>query len=132
MAERTVPARQPEQKPSEREITRSVQRHIPPPVDIYELDEGLSVVADLPGVATEGLDVRVENNVLTIRGKTTHGGSGEPLYREYQLVDFFRQFELGDKVDQSRISAELKQGVLTLKLPRVAEAKPRKIEVAVA
>jgi HSP20 family molecular chaperone IbpA len=131
MAERTVPARQPEQKVSDRETTRSVQGHIPPPVDIYELDDGLTVVADLPGVAKEGLDVRVENNVLTIRGKATHGDSGEPLYREYQLVDFFRQFELGDKVDQSKISAELKQGVLTLRLPRVEEAKPRKIEVAV-
>jgi HSP20 family protein len=131
MAERTVPARQSEQK-SEREITRSLQRHMPPPVDIYELEDGLTVVADLPGVAREGLDVRVENNMLTIRGKAAHGGAGEPLHREYQLVDFFRQFELGDKVDQSKISAELKQGVLTLKLPRVEEAKPRKIEVAVS
>lgn len=74
----------------------------------------------------------MENNLLTIRGITAHGGSGESLYREYQLVDFFRQFELGDKVDQAKISAELKQGVLTLRLPRVEEAKPRKIEVAVS
>ena len=57
---------------------------------------------------------------------------GGPVYREYGLVNFFRQFELNEKVDQSKISAELKHGVLTLNLPKAEEAKPRKIEVRAA
>jgi HSP20 family molecular chaperone IbpA len=129
MAERTVAARPQDKTLSGREETRSNERYITPPVDIYETNGGLVVTADLPGVAKEGLDVRVENNLLTIRGKTSHSASGDPIYREYELVNFFRQFELNDKVDQGKISAELKHGVLTLNLPRAEEAKPRKIEV---
>jgi HSP20 family molecular chaperone IbpA len=90
------------------------------------------VKADLPGVAKDGLDLRVENNLLTIRGRAAHCAPGEMLYREYDLANFFRQFELSDKVDQQKISAELKHGVLTLNLPRAEEAKPRKIDVRVA
>ena len=88
-------------------------------------------MADLPGVPKENLDVRVENNLLTIRGKPSHLAPGDPIYREYELVSFFRQFELNDKVDQSKISAELQHGVLTLHLPKAEEAKPRKIEIRV-
>jgi HSP20 family molecular chaperone IbpA len=57
---------------------------------------------------------------------------GELIYREYELVNFFRQFELNEKVDQQKISAELRNGVLTLTLPKAAEAKPRRIDVHVA
>jgi HSP20 family protein len=129
MAEKTVATRGKENAPSSREGTRSQERYISPPVDIYETAYGLVVKADLPGVAKEGLDVRVENSLLTIRGKAAHAAPGDPVYREYELVNFFRQFELNEKVDQSKITAELKHGVLTLNLPKVEEAKPRKIEV---
>jgi HSP20 family molecular chaperone IbpA len=131
MAERTVAARAQEQAPSSREETRSQERYITPPVDIYETEDGLLVKADLPGVAREGLDVRVENSLLTIRGKAAHVAPGDPVYREYGLVNFFRQFELNERVDQSKISAELKHGVLTLTLPKAEEAKPRQIDVKV-
>jgi HSP20 family molecular chaperone IbpA len=131
MAERTVAA--PEvQKSSVTESTRNQERYVAPPVDIYETRDGLVVLADLPGVAKEALDVRVDNNVLTIRGHARHGVPGEMVYREYELVNFFRQFELSDKVDQSQITADLKSGVLTLHLPKAQEAKPRQIEVKVA
>ncbi|HEX6768919.1 MAG TPA: Hsp20/alpha crystallin family protein [Candidatus Binatia bacterium] len=129
MAERTVAANPQEKSPAGREETRSQEQYITPPVDIYETAEGLVVTADLPGVSKEALDVRVENHLLTIRGKTAHIGSGDPVYREYGLVNFFRQFELNERVDTSKISAELKHGVLTLTLPKAEEAKPRKIEV---
>jgi HSP20 family molecular chaperone IbpA len=132
MAEKTVANRGRTQTPPSREETRSDERYVTPPVDIYETAEGLVVKADLPGVAKDGLDVRVENNLLTIRGKAAHAAPGDPIYREYGLINFFRQFELNDKVDQQRISAELKHGVLTLNLPKAAEAKPRRIEVKVA
>ena len=131
MAERTVAARAQEKAPSSREDTRSQERYITPPVDIYERVDGLVVKADLPGVAKEDLDVRVENSLLTIRGKAAHAAPGDPVYSEYGLVNFFRQFELNERVDQSNISADLKHGVLTLNLPKAEEAKPRKIEVKV-
>jgi HSP20 family protein len=132
MAEKTVPARSQQQGPQTREETRSDERYVTPPVDIYENSEGLTVKADLPGVAKEDLDVRVENNHLTIRARAGHLAPGEPIYREYGLVNFFREFELSDKVDQLKISADLKNGVLTLNLPKAEEAKPRRIDVRVA
>ncbi len=132
MAEKTVSVRAQDKAPSTREETRSQERYITPPVDIYETADGLVVKADLPGVAKEGLDVRVENSLLTIRGKATHAAPGDPVYREYGLVNFFRQFELNERVDQSKISAELKHGVLTLNLPKPEEVKPRKIEVKIS
>lgn len=132
MAERTVAARAQDRTPASREETRSHERYITPPVDIYETADGLVVKADLPGVSKEGLDVRVENNLLTIRGKAAHAAPGDSVYREYELVNFFRQFELNERVDQSKISADLKHGVLTLNLPKAEEAKPRKIEVKVS
>lgn len=131
MAEKTVAARSQEESTPNRETTRSQERYVTPPVDIYENGEGLVVKADLPGVAKENLDVRVENNLLTIRGKPAHVAPGDPIYREYELVNFFRQFELNERVDQSKISADLKHGVLTLLLPKAEEAKPRKIEVRI-
>jgi HSP20 family molecular chaperone IbpA len=132
MAEKTVATRAQQRTPPSREETRSQEQYVTPPVDIYETAEGLVVKADLPGVAKENLDVRVENNLLTIRGKSAHVAPGEPIYREYELVNFFRQFELNERVDQAKISADLKHGVLTLQLPKAEEAKPRKIDVKVA
>jgi len=130
MAEKTVAA--PEvQRPTTTENTRNHERYVAPPVDIYETQDGLVVLADLPGVSQEALDVRVDNNVLTIRGHARHAMLGDVTYREYDLVNFFRQFELSDKVDQNRITADLKHGVLTLQLPKAEEAKPRQIEVRV-
>jgi HSP20 family protein len=132
MAEKTVATRSQQPTTPSREETRSQERYITPPVDIYETGEGLVVKADLPGVAKESMDVRVENNLLTIRAKAAHVAPGDPIYREYGLVNFFRQFELNERVDQAKIAAELKHGVLTLNLPKAEEAKPRRIDVKVA
>jgi HSP20 family protein len=132
MAEKTVATRSQQTTPPSREETRSQEHYVTPPVDIYETVEGLVVKADLPGVAKENLEVRVENNLLTIRGKSAHVAPGDPIYREYELANFFRQFELNERVDQVKISADLKHGVLTLSLPKAEEAKPRRIDVKVA
>jgi HSP20 family protein len=131
MAEKTVPQHTHEKDIRAKEETRSQERYVTPPVDIYETTEGLVVKADLPGVSKDGLDLQVENNLLTIRARAGHTAPGEPLYREYELANFFRQFELTDRVDQQRISADLKNGVLTLSLPKAEEAKPRRIDVQV-
>ena len=130
MAEKTVAV--PEvQQPKMTESTRNHERYVAPPVDIYETRDGLVVLTDLPGVAQEALDVRVDNNILTIRGHAHHAVPGDVTYREYELVNFFRQFELHEQVDQQRITADLKHGVLTLNLPKAEEAKPRQIAVQV-
>ena len=128
MAETTVPTKREESVPSTREEGRTLS----PPVDIFENEEGLVVVADLPGVDKKDVDVRVEDNLLTIKAKTNEISSVEPQYREYQLLDFLRQFQLGDAVDQDRIKAELKHGVLIINLPKKEQAKPKQITVDVA
>lgn len=132
MAEKTVavPDAQ-DETTAQLEGTRTRERFVSPPVDIYEVPDGLVVMADVPGVTSEHLDVRVDNHVLTIRGQAVRAHAAELIYREYELVHYFRQFELSDKVDESKIEADLKHGVLTLTLPKAEEAKPRKIAVAV-
>jgi HSP20 family molecular chaperone IbpA len=132
MAEKTVAIPDNQEVATQPEGTRTPERYVTPPVDIYELPDGLVVMADVPGVTHEHLDIRVDNNVLTIRAQADHASVAEPTYREYQLVNYFRQFELSDKVDQDKISADLKHGVLTLNLPKAEEAKPRKIALAVS
>lgn len=132
MAEKTVPTVPVEPAPARREETRAQERYITPPVDIFETKDGLTVVADLPGVERQGLDVRVADGLLTIHARTSHATPGTPVHREYELLGFFRQFELPEEVDADRIGAELKHGVLTLQLPKKAKAKPRRIDVTVA
>ena len=128
MAESTVPSATGEANVG-REQTRSGENFGLPPVDIYEDERGLVVIADLPGVEAGALDVGVERGVLTIRGRASHLVTGQPLYREYELTGFYRQFQLPDEVDAARIEAELKNGVLFLRLPRTERAQPRRIEV---
>jgi HSP20 family protein len=113
----------------DREPTRAEEVFGAPPVDIFEDEDSLVVLADLPGIAPEGLDVRVEQRVLTITAHAEPAPSGTALHREYELTNFFRQFQLPEEVDTARIQAELKQGVLTLRLPRVPKEQPRRIEV---
>jgi len=132
MAEKTVAMPDTRERVAPPEGTRTRERYVTPPVDIYEMPEGLVVIADVPGVTPDHFDVRVDNHILTIRGQAAHGLPGEPTYREYELVNYFRQFELSAKVDESQIAADLKQGVLTLTLSKVGEAQPRKIAVAVS
>jgi HSP20 family protein len=113
----------------DQEPTRAEEVFAAPPVDIFEDEDGLVVLADLPGIAPEGLDVRVEQRVLTITAHAEPPSSGTPLHREYESTNFFRQFQLPEEVDTARIEAELKQGVLMLRLPRAPKEQPRRIEV---
>jgi HSP20 family protein len=131
MAEKTVAMPDTQEMATQPEGTRTRERYVSPPVDIYEMPEGLVVIADVPGVTPDHFDVRVDHHILTIRGQAAHGLPGEPTYREYELVNYFRQFELSAKVDESTIVADLKHGVLTLTLSKVADAQPRTIAVAV-
>jgi HSP20 family protein len=132
MAEKTVAVPETQEMTTKLEGTRMRERYVTPPADIYETPEKLVVMADVPGVTPDHLDVRVDNHILTMRGQAAHTLPGELTHREYELVNYFRQFELSDKVNVSKISADLKHGVLTLSLPKAEEAKPRQIAVAVS
>jgi HSP20 family protein len=114
------------------EATRPHEHYTTPPVDIYETPESLVVIADLPGIEPVHLEVRVDNNILTLRGQSQYQMPGDQRYREYTLVSFFRQFELGELIDQEGIRADLRHGVLTLTLPKAAKAQPRAIPVKAA
>lgn len=130
MAERTIatPGAPARMRPG-REGTRARDRYLAAPVDIYETPQELVLLADLPGVHRDDLEVRVEDGVLTIQGRPRPAASGRLVAQEFELAPYFRQFELGEVIDQARIAAELKHGVLTLHLPKVQPARPRRIEV---
>ncbi|MDR2947452.1 MAG: Hsp20/alpha crystallin family protein [Candidatus Adiutrix sp.] len=101
-----------------------------PVVDIWETDRGLMLVADMPGVAPGDLSVDLSENTLTVSGRLTPSPEGrKSLIREYEEGGFYRQFSLAENIDQQGITAALKDGVLTLELPRAAPAQPRKIEI---
>jgi len=103
-----------------------------PSVDIFETEDALTLLADLPGVKKESLDIDLQDRKLTITGLVDEvEGRLRPLYSEYGVGGFARSFELGDTIDRKGISASLKDGVLTLVLAKADREKPRKIEIAV-
>ncbi|MFW8593568.1 Hsp20/alpha crystallin family protein [Cribrihabitans neustonicus] len=105
-----------------------------PPVDIFENGDVTVILADMPGVAPEDMDVTLERHVLTLRGHVRpHAPEGyRRITTEYREGDYERAFTLSDEVDQSKIKAAFKHGLLRLELPRAAEAKPKKISVKAA
>ena len=102
-----------------------------PPVDIYETEQELVLVADVPGLAKESLEIRLDKDVLTLEGAMDDSfGPGETeLLREYRTGRYLRRFTLGEAIDRQGIRAKLKNGELKLVLPKAKEAKPRRIEV---
>jgi len=117
-------------KPEEKAVaTRDESRYIAPPVDIYETNDTLVVVVDLPAVDKNGIDVRVEDGLLTIKGQADYNPPANAMMEEFNLQGYFRQFQLSDEIDQSKISAELKNGVLMLRLAKAEKSKPKQIPV---
>lgn len=102
-----------------------------PAVDIFETDEALTLVADMPGVKPEDLSIDLHENVLTLSGDVSspESDSETDIYREYRTGRYVREFSLGRLIDQSKIEAGLKDGVLRLILPKSEAATPRKISV---
>jgi HSP20 family molecular chaperone IbpA len=103
MAEKTVDMPDTQERATQPEDTRTRERYVTPPVDIYETPEGLVVIADVPGVTPDHIDVRVDNHILTIWGQAAHGLPAEPTYREYELVNYFRQFDRVRKWMRARL-----------------------------
>jgi HSP20 family protein len=102
-----------------------------PAADIYETKDSIVVLAEMPGVSPDGVDISLERRVLTIRGRSTpseHLGY-QRVYNEYADGDYERVFTLSENIDRDRIEATLKDGVLQLVLPKAEAAKARRIEL---
>jgi HSP20 family protein len=114
------------------ELTKSGLTFVPP-VDIFETPEALTLVADMPGVQLEGLVIDLKDDQLTVTGQTQDptGAQERFLLKEYETGHFYRQFALSEVIDQGKIRAQLKNGVLILIMPKVEKAKPRRIEIKV-
>jgi HSP20 family molecular chaperone IbpA len=106
-------------------------RYYVPTTDIFETDDALTMVMELPGVEKQAVDVNVENDVLRINARIdfTKYEDLEPLYTEYNVGHFERSFTLSNKIDQQQISAQLDDGVLTLTLKKAKESLPRRITI---
>jgi HSP20 family molecular chaperone IbpA len=106
-------------------------RFFVPSTDIYETEDGLTVVMEMPGVEKENVTVKLENGVLSVEGHidSSKYQDMQPVYTEYNVGHFARSFTLSESVDQGEISAELNAGVLTLTMKKAKEALPRRIEV---
>jgi HSP20 family protein len=120
-----------------REVESKQETTIParvfvPATDIFETDEALTVILEMPGINKDKVDVKVENDVLQIEGwiDFSRYEGLQPVYTEYNIGNYARSFQLSSKIDQDRISAELRDGVMTLVLPKSEKAKPRKIAVS--
>jgi HSP20 family protein len=120
-----------------RELENKEEATIParvfvPAADIYEAENDLTIILEMPGVEKKNVDINVEDGVLSVEGRidlTKYQGL-RPLYTEYNIGHYSRSFRLSSsKIDQNKIAAEMKDGVLSLKLPKVEEAKPRTIQV---
>jgi len=107
------------------------QRAVLPAVDVYEDDAGITLLADMPGVSRDLLELKVEGDALSIEGgvRAPTPDGLEPVYAEVRVPRYRRTFTLSRELDSARIDASLKDGVLTLRIPKQAHAQPRRIEV---
>jgi HSP20 family protein len=119
-----------------REVEKKDEATIParvflPNADIYETPNDLKVVLEMPGIEKNNVEINIEDDVLHVEGRldlSKYSGL-QPLYTEYNVGHYARSFQLSSKIDQSKIGAEMKDGVLSLTLPKAEEAKPRTIQV---
>jgi len=100
-----------------------------PRVDIWETEKELTLVADIPGVEPSGLEIDLRDSTLTIVGKVVPEEERRYILKEFGVGNYYRQFTLSEVIDREKISASVKNGVLTLTLPKVERAKPRKIQI---
>jgi HSP20 family protein len=119
-----------------REVEKKEETTIParvflPNADIYETPNELKVVLEMPGIEKSNVEINIEDGVLHVEGRldlSKYSGL-QPLYTEYNVGHYSRSFQLSSKIDQSKIGAEMKDGILSLTLPKAEEAKPQTIQV---
>jgi len=133
MADTEIVAKEKQQLADGAEKTRAGRTFVPD-VDIVESDTGLTLWADMPGVSEKDVEVHLENHVLRLTGivNTSHYDKLSPLYTEYNVGDYYREFRLHEDIDPEKIAAHMRNGVLEVELPKRAQAQPRKIEVKAA
>ena len=134
MSEKTqITTREQEQQAIAQSGAREREAVLRPNVDIFEDDSGITLHADMPGVSRERLSVNVEGDVLSIKGDADipMPEGMEPLYADVRATRYERNFTLSREMDTEQVEASLNQGVLTLRIPKREEHKPRKIEVKV-
>ena len=102
-----------------------------PNVDIFETENDITLLADIPGVKPDDLTIDLKDNVLTLSCEVTghESESEKPIYSEYQTGSYYRQFSISEMIDQIKIEAKVTDGVLRLALPKVEKAAPRRITV---
>jgi len=132
MAANSLTERNDERNVQAREETRSNERYIRPAVNIIEDEEGLVLTADIPGAAKDSLDVNVEKGILTISAPANHTVPGTSAYREFELASYYRQFTIPESLDHEKARADYANGILTLRIPKVEVAKPKRIAVQVS
>lgn len=115
---------------SERRVARQ-EVAMRPPVDVYETADGITLWADMPGVSKDRLELRIDGNTLQLEGKIEFpmGGNLEALYADIRSTLYRCSFALSNELDTSRIEANLKDGALSVRIPKRAELRPRRIEV---
>lgn len=110
---------------------RQEEQFLAPMASVTEDNDGYMLLVEMPGVSKEGLEISIENNELTITGRRSLPAiEGTPLHRESRRENFRRAFEIDPSIDADKISARMDQGVLTLRLAKAEQVKPRKIDVS--
>jgi HSP20 family protein len=106
-------------------------RYYVPAADIFETDEALVLLLEMPGVGKNNVDIQIENDVLRVEGKIDFSAYNdiEPVYTEYNVGHYARAFTLSNKIDRDAITAQVENGVLTLTLPKSKDVLPRRIAV---
>jgi HSP20 family protein len=106
-------------------------RYYMPAADIFETDDALTLMLEMPGVTKNNVDVQIENDVLRVEGKIDYSAYKdiEPVYTEYNVGHYARAFTLSNKIDRDAITARVEDGVLTLTLPKAKEALSRRIAI---
>ncbi len=130
MSEQELQVHEKQMVQQENEATKP-EKYFVPAVDIFEDEEKVTVVAEMPGVKNTGVDVALEDDVLTIRGERQDDtpDEGRLLLQEYESGSYLRRFTVAETIDQDNIRAVMTNGLLKVELPKAAPAKPRKIEV---
>ena len=131
MSEQELQAQHKREVEKKQESTMPVRDFVPV-TDIFETEQALTVVLEMPGVSKESVEVGVENDVITITGRidSSKYEGLQPLYTEYNIGNYSRSFQISSKIEQEGIQAELKEGVMTLVLPKAEKAMPRRISVS--
>lgn len=115
----------------EKEEKTVPSRYYVPYTDIFETEDSLTLVMEMPGVEKDNIEVRIDDDVLEVEGRIDFSKYEElePVYTEYNVGHYARRFSLSNRIDQGRIAASVNDGILTLVMPKAEEAKPRKIQI---